>query len=98
MCGLCGVIGETPDWTDTLASTLPKRQERLRRIKILNLLTASQRLTISDFHGTNYIVQTATGKSSMANGFMALLLEIENMAGEKLDVLSPNILSYLECL
>ena len=96
MCGLCGLIGEAPDWTDALLSTLPKRQERLRRIKILNVLVAPKRLKISDFHGTNYMVQTPTGGSSMVNGFSELLLEIETMSKTKLDVLSPEVLSYLE--
>lgn len=98
MCGLCGLIGEITDWTDTMSTRLPRRQQRLRRIKVLNILLAPQRLKISDFHGTNYVLQTATGKSSIANGFTQLMQEIENLAGQKIDVLSPEVLTYLEQL
>lgn len=98
MCGLCGLIGEATDWTNALQSSLPKRRERLRKIKILNLLIVPKRLTISDFHGMSYMVQTPTGRSSLATGLNQLFSEIESLSGQKIDVLGIDFLEYLETL
>lgn len=98
MCGLCGLIGEQQDWTDSLRSDLPRRQERLRKIKMLNHITASYRLSITDFQGVNYLIQTPTGKQSIANGLDQLWNEIQQLTGQKIDVLDPRLLSHLEAL
>lgn len=98
MCGLCGLIGEETDWTNALQSSLPKRRERLRKIKILNLLIVPKRLTISDFQGMSYMVQAPTGRSSLATGLNQLFSEIESLSGQKIDVLGIDFLEYLETL
>lgn len=98
MCGLCGLIGEQQDWTDSLQSDLPKRRERLRKIKLLNQIIAPYRLSITDVHGVNYLVQTPTGKQGIANGLEQLWAEVQQLTGQHIDVLDPQLLSHLEAL
>lgn len=95
MCGLCGLIEEQSDWTASL-SELPRRQERYRRLKLINALAKPHRIQISDVHGVNYLVQTPTGKQAMANGLGELWGQIHMLTGRSIDVLDERFLHALE--
>lgn len=95
MCGLCGLIGETLDWTASL-SDLPQRQERYKRLKLINTLSKPYKVQVSDVHGVNYLVQTLTGKQAMATGLDELWQQIENLTGKGIDVLDDGFLMALE--
>lgn len=95
MCGLCGLIEEQSDWTASL-SELPRRQERYRRLKLINALAKPHRIQISDVHGVNYLVQTPTGKQAMANGLGELWGQIRTLTGRPIDVLDERFLHVLE--
>lgn len=95
MCGLCGLIEEQSDWTASL-SELPRRQERYRRLKLINHLARSHCVQISDVHGVNYLVQTLTGKQAMANGLGELWGRIYALTGRPIDVLDKRFLKSLE--
>lgn len=95
MCGLCGLIEEQSDWTASL-SELPRRQERYKRLKFINKLTAPYRVQVSDVHGVNYLIQTLTGKQAIANGLDELWVQIFTLTGRQVDVLDDDFLGYLE--
>ena len=83
MCGLCGLIEEQSDWTASL-SDLPSRQERYRRLKLINALVKSHR------------IQTPTGKQAIANGLGELWGQIHTLTGRPIDVLDGYFLHALE--
>ncbi|TWI47065.1 hypothetical protein IQ22_04397 [Pseudomonas duriflava] len=96
MCGLCGLLGEDAHWTDPLGNDLPRRRERLRRIKAINLVIAPFRLSVADFQGASYLVQGPTGRQEMANGLEQLWHQAESILGRALDPLDTQLLDHLE--
>lgn len=95
MCGLCGLIEEQSDWTASLAD-LPRRQERYKRLALINRLISPHRLKVSDVHGVNYLIETPTGKQAIANGLGELWQQIERLTNKPLDVLDNDFLNKLE--
>lgn len=94
MCGLCGLIQEQTDWTD-LPSTLPRRQQRQKRLKVINQIIKPMQIGVSDVHGVHYLLQTLTGKTALANGLGELWEQVENLTGRPLDVLDERYLERL---
>lgn len=95
MCGLCGLIAEQRDWSDSVAFNVPKRQERYRKIMIINTIVKYYRVSVSDFQGLNYLLQNQTGKASVVNGLNHLWEEIEAMTHQSIDVLDERFLNDL---
>ena len=96
MCGLCGLLGEGIHWSDPLADELPRRRERLRRITAINRVLAPFRLSVSDFHGSAYLLQGATGRQELASGLDSLWSQVQTMLGRPLDPLDTRVLEHLE--
>lgn len=94
MCGLCGLIEEQTDWTD-LPSDLPRRQERQKRLSVVNKITKPLQVMVSDVQGVNFLVQTLTGKSALANGLNELWGQIESLTAKPIDVLDESYLDRL---
>lgn len=65
MCGLCGLLGEDVHWSDPLATELPRRRERLRRIAAINKVVAPFRLKVEDFQGG--VLPAARGRPANRN-------------------------------
>ena len=95
MCGLCGVIAEQRDWSDGISKDIPKRQERYRKIKIINQILKYYGVAVSDFQGVNYLIQNKTGKTAVANGLSALWNEVHMMINRDIDVLDDQFLDNL---
>lgn len=96
MCGLCGLLGEDVHWSDPLDGELPRRQARQRRIRAINQVLAPFRLSVSDFQGTAYVLQNATGRQELATGLDQLWQMAETMLGRAPDPLDPAVLNWLE--
>ncbi|WP_407314935.1 hypothetical protein [Pseudomonas sp. nanlin1] len=96
MCGLCGLLGEDIHWSDSVADSLPRRRERLQRIKAINRVLGAFRLSVSDFQGSAYLIQSATGRQELASGLDLLWAQAESMLGRPLDPLDPQLLQRLE--
>ncbi len=96
MCGLCGLLGEEIHWSDPLGDELPRRRERLRRIAAINRVMAPFRLSVSDFQGSAYLVQGATGRQELASGLDELWAKAQAMLGRPLDPLDSRVLAHLE--
>jgi len=54
------------------------------------------RLKVSDFQGSSYLIQGATGKQGLASGLDQLWQVAEELVNRKLDPLDPRILDNLE--
>nr|WP_019365740.1 hypothetical protein [Pseudomonas luteola] len=96
MCGLCGLLGEERHWSDPLGDELPWRRERLRRIKAINHVITPFRLSVTDFQGSAYVVQGATGRQEIAHGLDQLWRSAELILGRPLDPLDVRLLEHLE--
>lgn len=96
MCGLCGLLGEDMHWSDPVDGTHTPRRDRQRRIRAINHVLAPFRIHVSDFQGTAYLLQGATGRQELATGLDALWQAAEAMLGRAPDPLDPAILAHLE--
>lgn len=96
MCGLCGLLGEDMHWSDPLGDGLPRRRERLRRVAAINRVLAPFRLSVSDFQGSAYLLQGATGRQELASGLEQLWSQAQAMLGRPLDPLDARVLAHLE--
>ncbi|ADU92487.1 hypothetical protein [Taylorella equigenitalis] len=95
MCGLCGLIAEITDWTDTLSDELPRRQERYRRIAIINAILKPTHIKVYDSQGVNYVLEGPTGRRELANGLHELWLKVELMQ-PSFDILDEAYLARLD--
>ncbi|RMR28881.1 hypothetical protein ALP36_02952 [Pseudomonas syringae pv. coriandricola] len=96
MCGLCGLLGEDVHWSDPLATELPRRRERLRRIAAINKVVAPFCLKVEDFQGVSYLLLGATGKQELATGLEQLWQKAELLIGRPLDPLDARVLDHLQ--
>ncbi|STY82871.1 MULTISPECIES: hypothetical protein [Moraxella] len=96
MCGLCGLIAERTDWTDTFTSEIPKRQARYKRLALINQIVKPYHVQVSDIQGLNYLVQNLTGKQAIANGLSELWEQIEDVTSRPLDVLNNDYLKQIK--
>ena len=104
MCALCGVLGAADHWTEAVArpgvftpgaDPLARRRERARRLMLANRVLAHYRMNISDWHGTAFILATATGKSEIVGDLSHLWAAAERLTGRPCDPLDPALLSGL---
>lgn len=97
MCGLCGVFGESADWSQGAAQTeagqsadpAARRQARARRIALLNRLLRSRHLTVSDWQGSQYQIVSATGKILLADNLEQIWAAVQTLGGKAYDPLIP---------
>lgn len=96
MCGLCGIFGESTDWSQGAAQTgrtgqsadpVARRQARVRRIALLNRLLRSQHLTVSDWQGCQYLIASATGKTLLADNLGQIWAAVQSLDGKAYDPL-----------
>jgi len=96
MCGLCGLLNDTPQWSDPLHNnSLPLRQRRLRQLAVLNRALAPFRLKLSDVHGSSWLLSTATGQQAIITRLDQLWAEAERLLKRPVDPLDE---SYLDAL
>ena len=96
MCGLCGLIAAEVEWGDELNHSSTKRSYRLKKIQIMNIFLKSYRVKISDFQGVNYLLETPTGKRSLANGLNEIWQQVSQLTGYEIDVLDEDMLIMME--
>lgn len=97
MCEVCAVFGIGTHWTDAAAranARLPApdisryRDERRRRIALVNRLTESAGITVSDWDGEAFWVNTSTGRGERATDLNAVWRIAEQLSGRSFDPLS----------
>lgn len=96
MCGLCGIMGSGPHWTDAPANAdLPQRRRRLVLIAKANHLLAPLGLALSDFHGTQFVLANSKGATRMVDSLATLWLGVDDLGGKYADPLDPAYLRHL---
>ncbi len=103
MCGLCGILGVDQHWSDAASTPqafkgrdATRRQERLRRVALVNQVLKPLGVKAKDWQGTSYLLTTATGKSAVVDHLGALWPEAEKLVGRPCDPLDPALLAALD--
>ncbi len=98
MCGLCGIVGNAPHWTDGLArpDAPTRRQERQARVRALNRVLAPFGLTASDWQAHAYVIATRTGRQEIVDNTAHLWQAAERLRGRACDPLDLMFLARLE--
>lgn len=95
MCGLCGLLGTEGDWSTSIASALPARQQRFMRIALANRILSFFRLGLEDFQGVSYVLTSPTGRREIVSDFGQLWRVAETLTGRPIDPLDPALLTWL---
>jgi hypothetical protein len=98
MCGLCGLLGTESDWSSSIGSSLPARQQRFQRISEANRILGFFRLRLDDFQGVSYVLTGPTGRQEMVADFGQLWRLAESFAHRPLDPLDPELLAWLHSI
>jgi len=103
MCGLCGILagarrGAGPEASlfAAAASTTHGRQERHKRLRLLNQVLRHYRLTLTDFAGSGFVLRSPTGRSELVSSVGALWPAVERLSGKPCDPLDPALLATLD--
>jgi hypothetical protein len=101
MCGLCGILGGVPHWTDLAgAATADEvaraaRIERQARVNYLNRILGAYGCTVSDWQGSVYLLATYTGKTELVPNLPLLWAAVERLTGHRADPLAAAVLARL---
>jgi len=95
MCGLCGLLGTEGDWSDSIGSTLPVRQQRLLRIAQANRILSFFGLRLEEFQGASYVLASPTGRREMVSDIGQLWRIAETLAGRRIDPLDSELLAWV---
>jgi hypothetical protein len=98
MCALCGLLGTEGDWSTSMTSSLPARQQRFLRIAQANRILGFFRLRLEDFQGVSYVLSSPTGRREMVPDFGQLWSVAESLAGRQIDPLDPELLTWLSSI
>ncbi len=78
------------------ASATEGRQERYRRLRLLNRVLGHYRLTLTDFAGSGFVLRGPTGRSELVASVAALWPAVERLSGKACDPLDPCLLATLD--
>ena len=98
MCALCGLIGTETEWSGSMASSLPVRQQRFLRIAQANRVLSFFHLRLEDFQGVSYVLSSPTGRREIASDFGQLWPIAETLAGRPIDPLDSAFLDWLSSI
>lgn len=101
MCGLCGIIGNAPHWTDRVPAPSPpdvptRRRERQARVRGLNRVLAAFDLSASDWQAHAYIIATRTGRQEIVDNTAHLWQAAARLRGRPCDPLDMMVIERLE--
>jgi hypothetical protein len=100
MCGLCGILGGTEDWSGSAVGNDGRtpRAERLHRVRLANEVLRHFGLGLDDWQGTLLLVTSRTGKSELVGSLSELWPAAARMTGHWLDPLDPALIARLEAM
>ena len=103
MCGLCGIVGNAPHWTDRppdpgLAEpdTPTRRRERQGRVRGLSRVLAHFGLTVSDWEAHAFVIATPTGRQEIVDNTAHVWQAAARLRGKPCDPLDPAVIARLE--
>ncbi len=93
MCGVCGVLGGPAHWSSTqgrlqLAGAATARAERARNAKLLNRITRTRGLSVSDWQGSSFVVAGATGGQEVVESLGEVWAAMDRLGGRSIDPLA----------
>ncbi len=104
MCGLCGVLGGTGEWSDSSSApavfasrTEPQTRlrERQGRTRILNAVLKDQGVSVKDWSGNSYLLTSRTGRTAIVATVGEIWSAAERLGGRACDPLDEGYLSAL---
>ena len=103
MCGACAVLNNAPDWADRVGNpegighghNLTRGAERQRRVSLVNLLLATQRMKLFDL-GNNFSLHGPTGRVDIVATIAHVWAAADRQSSEPLDPLDARQLEALE--
>lgn len=104
MCAMCGLLSETPHWSDPAARAgapaaslvRARNREHLARLAPLNRVLRPFGIRASDWMGSAYVVQGPSGGAEVVADLGGVWPAAERVAGKRLDPLSPAFLDALD--
>ena len=97
------MLGLDTHWSDAANTPaafhgrdLTRRQERARRVAMINDVLHHYVVRVRDWHNTAYVVSTPTGKSKVVDHLGMLWAETAALTGRPCDPLDPRLLAALE--
>lgn len=106
MCSLCAALGGSRNWTDAAGQaafaktgrTVTLREERARRVALLNVVLARYKLTISDWGGNSYVLCDFSGRTANMYTLGGIWADADRLASEPCDPLDPDLIASLDAL
>ncbi len=104
MCSLCAALGGSRYWTDEAGHAsfvktgkgLSLREERGRRVALLNAVLAHYGMTIADWGGNSYVLAETAGRSANVYTLNGIWTEADNLSDNVCDPLDPGLIEHLE--
>ena len=101
MCGLCGALAGTGDWTEGVASAaatgIPWQRRQARRERIAQACRVLQPfgLSVAEWQGSAMLLRNRTGATAIVHSLLDTWPAAERMAGRPIDPLDPKLLDAL---
>ena len=95
MCGLCGVLGGGPHWTEDPTSRSTYRAAAQRRAALADRVLRASGVRVATWGGGRMTVRGATGGGAVVDDLAALWPTAEGLAKRRLDPLDPTFLDRL---
>jgi hypothetical protein len=105
MCALCGVLGATEHWTDTVprpgvftrnTDAALRRRERINRAAAANRVLKHYGMNLADWQGSAFVLSTATGKTEIVDNLAHLWMAAERLLGLPCDPLDEEFVALME--
>lgn len=104
MCGLCGVFGTEPHWTDAAGNDpvfgegarITRRREHRYRVDLANKVLGHYGLTLADWDGRAFVLRSPTGQSRLVDHIAAVWPLAARLAHRPPDPLDPALLERFE--
>ncbi len=99
MCSLCGTLYSTRHWAETPGSggavdaRRAWKDDRMRRIELLNRVLRPFALEVDDWIGTAYVLRAQTGETVPCTDLGTLFAEAGRMTGRQIDPLDGELLA-----
>jgi hypothetical protein len=105
MCLVCGNLTREPHWTerrlDSAASggldeESRRRQDRFRRLRVLNRVVGQRRLSVHDECGaTRYLLSNGRGATEVLEHLGQVWPAVDRLGGDAMDPLDEDLLAAL---
>lgn len=106
MCSLCAALGGSRSWTDAAGKAvfaqggraITTRDERGRRVALLNSVLGYYGLQVSDWGGNSYVMTNAAGQSANMYSLGGIWADADRLASQPCDPLDEELIARLDTL